>query len=64
MHVDCGPNATLSPCDGVSKFAYIKGLDVGVDVRLDGVNGLYYQFRIVVVSRHYAWHGHLLILSM
>ncbi len=50
MHVDGEPNATLSPCDGVSKFAYIKG----VDVRLDGVDGLYYQLRILVVSRYYA----------
>jgi hypothetical protein len=33
--VDGGPNATLSPCDGASKFSYIKGrLDVGVNVQL------------------------------
>jgi hypothetical protein len=35
MNVDGGPNATLSPCDGTSKYAYIKGgLDVGENVRL------------------------------
>lgn len=64
MHVDGELNVTLSPCDGVSKFPYIEGLDASVDVKLDGVDGLYYQLRIVGVSRHYAWHGHLLILSM
>jgi len=35
MDVDGGLNATFSPCDGASKFAYIKGgLDVGVNVQL------------------------------
>lgn len=35
MDVNGRPNATLSPCDGTSKYAYIKGgLDVGVNVQL------------------------------
>lgn len=41
MDVDGRFDATLGPCDGVSKFTYIEGgLDAHVDARLDGVDGL------------------------
>jgi hypothetical protein len=41
VDVDGMLDATLGPCDGVSKSGYIKGgLDAHVDARLDGVDGL------------------------
>jgi hypothetical protein len=41
MDVNGRPNATLGPCDVVSKPTYIeKGLDASVDVGLYGVDGL------------------------
>jgi hypothetical protein len=41
MAVNDRLDATLGPCDQVSKFAYIdEGLNAGVNVGLDGVDGL------------------------
>lgn len=46
MDVDGNLDATLGPYDGISKSTYIEGkLIAGVDVRLDGVDGLVSSIR-------------------
>jgi hypothetical protein len=46
VDVDGNLDATLGPYDGISKSTYIEGkLNVGVDVKLDGVDGLVSSIR-------------------
>jgi len=69
-NVDVGPMATLNPCDGRSKSTK---MDVGINAITNvrayvGELGLidlwYHQLKFVSVSKHYAWHDHLLISIM
>ncbi len=69
-NVDVGPRATLNPCDGRSKSTK---MDVGINAitnvkayvgELGPIDLRYHQLKFISVSKHYAWHDHLLISIM